>query len=118
MVKICVACNNEIPEGAERKWGKQFKCSPCMKEYNAAKTARNREKQRGPDWKPKSTPRHAMLGCTGFEHRCTGCNLFKSVEMFPNNPETPCGYDPRCKQCRHEARRERMGAVKENPRCN
>lgn len=116
-MNICVTCDVQIPEGIERKWGKKFKCESCMKAYNAAKTARNREKQRGPDWKPKSTPRHAMLGCTGFEHRCTGCDLIKSVEMYPKNPETPCGYDPRCKQCRHEARRERMGAVRENPRC-
>lgn len=117
-MEICVTCNNDIPEGTERKWGKRFKCPPCMKAYNTAKTARNREKQRGPEWEPKSTPRHSMLGCTGFQHKCTGCKLFKSVEMFPKNPETPCGYDPRCKQCRHEARRERMGAVKENPRCD
>lgn len=116
-MEICVTCKVEIPEGTERKWGKQFKCTPCMKIYNAAKTAKNRAKERGPEWKPKSTPRHAMLECDGIEHRCTGCNLKKSIEDFPNNKETPCGKDPRCKQCRHEARRERMGAVRENPRC-
>ncbi len=113
---ICVTCKLAIAEGTERKWGNKFKCEPCMKAYNAAKTARNREKQRGPEWKPKSTPRHSMLDCDGTQHRCTGCNLTKIVTEFPNNKETPCGYDPRCKQCRHEARRERMGAINHNPR--
>jgi hypothetical protein len=60
--------------------------------------------------------RHSMTGCNNMEHRCTRCDLFKSVEMFPKNKETPCGYDPRCKQCRHEARRQRMGAKVEKPR--
>jgi hypothetical protein len=116
-MEVCVTCEEEIPEGTERKWGKKFKCDSCMKSYNAAKTARNREKERGPEWKPKSTPRHAMLECDGAQHRCTGCNEVKAVIDFPNNPETPCGYDPRCKLCRHLARRARMGAVKENPHC-
>lgn len=116
-MEVCVTCEEEILEGTERKWGKKFKCDSCMKSYNAAKTARNREKERGPEWQPKSTPRHAMLECDGAQHRCTGCHQVKAVVDFPNNPETPCGYDPRCKLCRHLARRERMGAVKENPRC-
>lgn len=63
-----------------------------------------------------SVKRHAQLDCTGLEHRCTGCNIIKSVKLFYSNKETPCGYDPRCKECRHKARRERMGAIKENPR--
>jgi hypothetical protein len=29
------------------------------------------------------------------------------VDQFPRNSETPCGYDPRCKQCRHESRVKR-----------
>lgn len=86
-----------------------------MREYNNAKMARLRAKERGPDWQPKSTPRHAMLDCDGKQHRCTGCNKMKTIEEFPNNKETPCGKDPRCKVCRHLARRERMGAVKHNP---
>lgn len=63
-----------------------------------------------------SAKRHSITGCTGSEHRCTGCNEVKPVEMYYKNKDTPCGYDPRCKQCRHESRRVRMGAVKENPR--
>ncbi len=112
----CVTCNDPIPEGTEKKWGNvNFKCTPCMRGYNNAKMARLRAKERGPDWKPKSTPRHAMLDCDGKQHRCTGCNKMKPVDEFPNNKETPCGKDPRCKVCRHLARRERMGAVKHNP---
>lgn len=87
-----------------------------MKAYSAAKAAQHLAKKRGPDWQPKSTPRHAMLDCDGTRHRCTGCNSIKLITEFPNNKETPCGKDPRCKQCRHEARRERMGAVLEKPR--
>jgi hypothetical protein len=112
----CVTCNQEIPDGTEKKWGNvNFKCTPCMREYNNAKMARLRAKERGPDWQPKSTPRHAMLDCDGSQHRCTGCNKMKPINEFPNNKETPCGKDPRCKVCRHLARRERMGAEKHNP---
>jgi len=87
-----------------------------MREYNNTKMARLRAKARGPDWKPKSTPRHAMLDCDGIQHRCTGCNKMKLIEEFPNNKETPCGKDPRCKVCRHLARRERMNAQTDKPR--
>ena len=113
----CVTCLQEIPEGTEKKWGNvNFKCTPCMREYNNAKMARLRAKERGPDWQPKSTPRHAMLDCDAVQHRCTGCSKMKLIEDFPNNKETPFGKDPRCKVCRHLARRERMGAVNHNPR--
>ncbi len=87
-----------------------------MKQYNTDRMAKHRAATRGPEWKPKSTPRHAMLDCDGNQHRCTGCNTVKLVAEFPNNKETPCGYDPRCKACRHSARRSRMGAVLEKPR--
>ena len=117
-MKICYTCKKEISEGTERAWGKTaFKCDPCAKLYVNTKKAERLAKERGPDWKPKSVPRHALLNCNGWQHRCTGCNKMKIIEEFPNNKETPCGKDPRCKQCRHKARRERMGAVKENPRC-
>ncbi len=113
----CVTCKQEIPEGTEKKWGNvNFKCTPCMREYNNAKMAKLRAKERGPDWQPKSTPRHSMLDCDGSQHRCTGCNKMKPIEDFPNNKETPCGKDPRCKVCRHLARRERMGATIDKPR--
>lgn len=116
MLYTCVTCKEKIPEGTEKKWGNvNFKCTPCMREYNNAKMAKLRAKERGPDWQPKSTPRHAMLDCDGIQHRCTGCSKLKPIEDFPNNKETPCGKDPRCKVCRHLARRERMGAVKNNP---
>lgn len=115
MLYKCFSCKKDIPEGTEKKWGNvNFKCTPCTREYNNAKMARLRAKERGPDWQPKSTPRHAMLDCDGVQHRCTGCNKMKLIENFPNNKETPCGKDPRCKVCRHLARRERMGAVRNN----
>jgi hypothetical protein len=60
--------------------------------------------------------RHAQLECNGWSHRCTGCLVILPIEDFPKNKETPCGYDPRCKKCRHIARRERMGAKIEKPR--
>jgi hypothetical protein len=60
--------------------------------------------------------RHSMTGCDGNKHTCTGCNESKNVLEFPKNKETPCGYDPRCKQCRHQTRRARMGAKLEKPR--
>lgn len=114
----CFNCKCDIPEGTERKWGKTaFKCEPCMKAYGAATMARKRARERGTDWKPKSVPRHAMLECVNGSHRCTGCSLVKLYSEFPRNKETPCGFDPRCRECRHQARRARMGAVMEKPRC-
>lgn len=116
MLYTCFTCNKEIPEGTEKKWGNvNFKCTPCMREYNNARMAKQREKERGPDWQRKSTPRHSMLECDGSQHRCTGCQRMKPIDEFPNNKETPCGKDPRCKVCRHLTRRERMGAVVHKP---
>lgn len=34
----------------------------------------------------------------------------KLLADFPANKETPCGFDPRCKKCRHERRVERRNA--------
>jgi hypothetical protein len=116
-MEICVTCEQRIAVGQERKYGKKFKCDSCTKAYANNQKAKRLAATRGPDWKPKSTPRHAMLECDSTKHRCTGCDQIKIVTDFPKNPETPCGYDPRCKLCRHTARRERMGAVLEKPRC-
>lgn len=29
----CFTCKQEITPGTERKWGKTFKCSECMRMY-------------------------------------------------------------------------------------
>jgi hypothetical protein len=114
-VHICVNCKEVIPAGEEKIWGKQYKCYSCHRYYNAAKTAKSRAKKRPDGWQPKVT-RHSQLNCEAGAHTCTGCAETKSYDTFPKNKETPCGYDPRCKDCRHEARRLRMGAKLNKPR--
>lgn len=102
------------------KTGHQSKCKACtrirQKEISSTeagrakqrqRTAAHRARKRGPDWQPRHVTRHAQLDCDGEAHLCTGCGERKGLGEFPRNPETPCGFDPRCSRCRHERRVER-----------
>lgn len=75
-----------------------------MRMYNRAKAAAKRARDRGPGWKPSKITFHYQTQCDGKSHICTGCEERKSLDAFYNNLESPCGKDPRCKQCKHLAR--------------
>lgn len=100
--------------------GHQTSCKQCVRERqrdltataagreaSRRRTASFRERRRAPGWEPKQVTRHAQLDCDGAQHRCTSCGYIKLVSLFPRNRETPCGYDPRCSECRHTRRVER-----------
>lgn len=105
----CFKCKNQVPLEGTRPWGRNGRrvCTGWLLEYQREVTARARRRKRPEDWQPRHPNRHALLKCDSEKHMCTGCAEVKSVTDFPKNLETPCGYDPRCKKCRHERRVER-----------
>lgn len=118
----CVGCGQYKPwidyhVDSKSRSGHQSSCKECIRRRqrkrektdefraNAARrTAEHRERKRVPGWQPSQATRHAQLNCDGAEHQCTGCEERKPLGDFPQNKETPCGHDPRCKKCRHERR--------------
>lgn len=102
----CYKCKNQVPLEGTRAWGRNGRrvCEGWYLEYKREVTARHRQRQRPEGWQPVHVTRHVQLSCDGSQHICTKCQKLKKVEDFPLNSETPCGYDPRCKQCRHESR--------------
>lgn len=102
----CYKCKNQVPMESTSPWGRNGRrvCTEWLREYRRKGMADHRRRNRPEGWQPVHVTRHAQLSCNGEHHICTKCQKLKPVQEFPLNPETPCGYDPRCKQCRHEAR--------------
>jgi hypothetical protein len=104
----CFKCKNQVPLENTSAWGKNNRvCTEWLRAYRRDQMSKHRAKNRPEDWKASQVTRHNQLKCDGSFHVCTGCLKLKPVSYFPRNSETPCGFDPRCKQCRHEARVER-----------
>lgn len=103
----CFKCGEIVPWESTSAWGKNRVCTNWLREYRRNQMAELRKRNRPDGWTPRHPNRHAQLQCDGKQHMCTGCAQVKSVVLFPRNAETPCGFDPRCSQCRHDRRVER-----------
>lgn len=110
----CFKCKNQVPLEGTTAWGRNGRrvCTGWFLEYKRVVAANYRKRHRPEGYKPRQVYKHSQLSCTGQEHICTGCEKLKKVEEFPKNSETPCGHDPRCKECRHQARVQRRGENK------